>query len=150
MNVRFIKSNEKKDIVGELKTQFGIEDIPYLLIETGKEKIRGFSGSLSKDEIMKLGEEVKIEIVGVYLLKHEHDYRLSFDAALLFSEQIKSNILEINEEQFYKWIRGYDLETNALQGTYVVKYDGCFIGCGKSNGKILFNYVPKDRRVRRQ
>ena len=31
MNPIFIKSNEKRDIVAELKEQFGIEELGYLL-----------------------------------------------------------------------------------------------------------------------
>jgi len=151
MNVRFIKSNEKKEIISKLKEQYGIEELPYLLLETGKEKIRGYSGSLSKEELIKIGELANVEIIGLYLIKREHDLRLSFDAALALQNQVKHHVLEINDEQFYKWIRGYDLQLSQplAQGTYVIKYKSDFIGCGKSNGKIIFNYVPKDRRIKK-
>ncbi len=149
MNTHFIKSNEKRDIVEQLKEQFGIEELPYLLIESGKEKIRAFSGSLSKEEIIQIGGLVKVEIVGLYLLKKENDFRLSLDAATILKNQITKNILEINDEQFYKWIRGYDLQIEVPRGTYVLKYKNDFIGCGKSNEKTIFNYVPKDRRIKK-
>jgi NOL1/NOP2/fmu family ribosome biogenesis protein len=149
MNTHFIKSNEKREIVAQLKEQFGIESLPYLLIESGKEKIRAFSGSLSKEEILKIGELAKVEIIGLYLIKREHDLRLSLDATTILKNQINKNILELTEEQFQKWIRGHDLQLEAPQGTYVIKYKDDFIGCGKSNGKIIFNYVPKDRRIKK-
>ena len=57
----FIKSSEKNRIIEELNEQFGITNIPYLLIESGKEKIRAFSGSLSKEEIIKAGELAKVD-----------------------------------------------------------------------------------------
>lgn len=152
MNTHFIKSNEKRDIISQLNEQFGIERLPYLLIESGKERIRAFSGNLSKEEIMQIGSLVKVEIVGLYLIKKEHDLRLSLDATNVLRNQINKNILEINDEQFEKWIRGYDLQLSPapIQGTYVIKYKDDFIGCGKSNGKIIFNYVPKDRRIKKQ
>ena len=40
MKYKFIKSGEKKDIIEQLSV-LGISEIPYLLIESGKEKIRG-------------------------------------------------------------------------------------------------------------
>ena len=148
MNIRFIKSNEKKEIVKALNEQFGISELHYLLLEVGKEKMRAFSGSLSKDEIFSLSKIANIEIIGTYLLKKEHDFRLSFDACNILKKQITKNILKISEEQFQKWIRGHDLDIETQQGTYVIEYNGDFIGCGKSNGEKIFNYVPKDRRLK--
>ena len=149
MNLHFIKSNEKRKIIDQLGKQFGVEDFPHLLIESGKEKIRAFSGSLSKDEIAKLSQIANIELIGLYFIKREDYYRLSLDAIHLLKSQINKNIADISEEQFNKWIRGNDLELNLPAGIYIVRYKEDFIGCGKSNGAILFNYVPKDRRLRK-
>lgn len=148
MNIHFIKSNTKRKIVSELKEQFGIESLPYLLIESGKEKIRGFSGSLSKEEINELTRLANVELIGLYIIKKEHDLRLSLDATNILKNQITKNILELNDEQFKKWIRGKDIDMKTPNGTYVILYDGNFIGCGKSNGKTLFNYIPKNRRIK--
>lgn len=149
MTVRFIRSSEKRKIEEQLEEQFGITKLPYLLLETGKEKVRGFSGSLSKEEIMKLKDLTRIEILGIYLIKQEHDLRLSFDATQILKNQITKNILVVNDQEFYDWIRGKDLDKEMPQATYVIQYNGDFYGCGKSNGKKIFNYVPKDRRIRR-
>ncbi|MEK6893552.1 MAG: hypothetical protein AABX07_05090 [Nanoarchaeota archaeon] len=149
MNCRFIKTPEKRKIIAELNAQFGIEELPYLLLETGKEKLRAFSGNLSKEEILSLAEVANIEIIGAYLLKKEHDFRLSFDAAHLLKNKISKNILEINEEQAREWMRGNDLQIKAEKGTFVIKCKEDFLGCGKSNEEVLFNYVPKDRRRRK-
>lgn len=150
MRTRFIRSSEKKRIEEELKKEFGIDKLPYLLLETGKEKIRGFSGSLSKEEIARLVNIANVELLGLYLIKREHDLRLSMDAVTLLRDKIKKNVIELTDSQFYNWIRGRDLEIEAEQGkTYVIKYKSYFFGCGKSNGKILFNYLPKDRRIRK-
>lgn len=150
MTLRFVKSPEKHRIEEELEKQFGIDKLSYLLLEAGKDKMRAFSGSLSKEEIIRLSKLSNIEILGIYLLKKESDYRLSFDATHLLKEQITKNIVEISEEEYEKWIRGHDLEKPALNGTVVISYKGDFLGCGKSNGKIIYNYVPKDRRLKNQ
>jgi NOL1/NOP2/fmu family ribosome biogenesis protein len=149
MNIEFIKSNEKNEIIEKLNEQFGISELPYLLIWTGKEKIRAFSGSLSKDEIMELGKIARIELIGAYLIKDEGLYRLSFDAPLMLKEQISKNIADINDEQLAQWIRGNNLELVAPQGVVVIKHNNDFIGCGKSNGNTIFNYIPKDRRLKK-
>ena len=146
----FIKSSEKKDIIKELNEQFGISELPYLLIESGKEKIRAFSGSLSKEEIIEVGSMANVEGVGIYLLKKEDTgIRPSFDALMLLKEQINKNILDIDDKQLELWIRGKDLELNIPAGVYAIRNNNDFFGCGKSNGKILFNYVPKERRLKK-
>jgi len=144
----FIKSNEKREIVSELNEQFGITDIPYLLIQTGKEKIKAFSGSLSKEEIIDLSRTLRVEFVGLYLLKKEESFRLSFDATQILSGQLSKNIVDINEEQYNLWIRGYDLEIEAPRGTAIIRFNGDFFGCGKSSGNRIYNYVPKERRLK--
>lgn len=151
MNINFIKSREKKKMIEDLNREFGISDLPYLLIESGKEKIRGFSGSLSKEEIMQLGELANIELIGAYLIRQEDkdDIRLSFDACILLKNQISKNIISVSDEQFQEWIRGRDIDSNGIKGSAIVSYKGDFIGCGKSNGLKVFNYVPKDRRLRK-
>ena len=107
MNLRFIKTPEKRKIIEKLKEQFGIEELPYLLIESGKEKIRAFSGHLSKEELMKIKDLAYVEVIGLYLLKEENsEFRLSLDASLALSNQITKNIIEISDQQFEDWIRG--------------------------------------------
>ncbi|MEK6844396.1 MAG: hypothetical protein AABX83_03120 [Nanoarchaeota archaeon] len=151
MNIRFIRSSEKKRITANLNEQFGIEKLPYLLIESGKERIRGFSGSLSKDEIILIAQLTNVESIGIYLIKKEkeRDLRLSLDAAHLLKDQINKNIVEINESQLYDWLRGKDLEIQTEKGNIIIQYKGDLIGSGKSNGERIFNYVPKDRRLRK-
>jgi len=62
-----LKRAEKEKILAKLREQFGIEELNYLLIKQGKERIRAFSGSLSREELEKLGESVNIETLGTYL-----------------------------------------------------------------------------------
>ncbi len=149
MNIHFIKSKEKKKIVEKLQEKYGISELPYLLIKSGKEKTRAFSGNLNKEEIQKLSEIARIEVMGLYIIKEEHDLRLSLDATHLLKEQISKNIIEINEEQAMSWMKGQDLEIKVPRETVVIKYGDSFLGCGKSNGEKIFNYVPKDRRAKK-
>lgn len=152
MKHRFVKSSEKKQILKKLNEQFGIEKLDYLLIESGKQKFRGYTGTLSKEEISELDSLTNIETIGTYLIKEENDLRLSLDATHLLKNQITKNIIEIDDKQLDQWMRGFDieLEKEITPGVKVIKYKNDFIGCTKTNGKILFNYVPKERRIKGQ
>jgi hypothetical protein len=70
MKYKFIKSGEKKEIIEQLGV-LGISEIPYLLIESGKEKIRGYTGHLSKEEILEIGKLTRVEGIGLYILKRD-------------------------------------------------------------------------------
>lgn len=150
MEHKFVKSSEKKDILKELNEQFGITELPYLFIESGKEKIRAFSGSLSKEEIIEIGSMANVEGVGIYFLKKEvTGIRPSFEALNLLKGQITKNILDIDDKQLERWIRGHDLDLKVPEGVYAMRHNGDFFGCGKSNGNTIFNYVPKERRIKK-
>ncbi|MBU3913622.1 MAG: hypothetical protein KKB21_00130 [Nanoarchaeota archaeon] len=144
-----LKRAEKERILEKLKEQFGITNLPYLLVKQGREKIRAFSGSLSREELEKLGENVNVDTVGIYLLKEENELRLSHDGASLLQNQITKNILELSSEQADEWLRGHDLFINSeIRGLIVLKYKDLVIGCGKSSGERITNFVPKERRIR--
>jgi NOL1/NOP2/fmu family ribosome biogenesis protein len=150
MNHAFVKSAEKKQILKELNETFGIEELPYLFIESGKEKIRAFSGSLSKEEILGIARLTRVEGVGIYFLKKEiTGIRMSFEAVQLLKNQITKNILDLTDEQANSWIKGNDLAVKTPTGVYVMRNNGLLLGCGKSNGEVIFNYVPKERRLKK-
>jgi len=149
MNLHFVKSNEKKRLLAELKDKYGIDELRYLLMETGKEKVRGFSGSMTKEEIIELGQIANVEIIGLYLFKKEQGgLRLSLDGSGVLGEQISKNIFDIKNDELESWMRGNNLEINLTKGIFVVKSGYDFFGCGISDGKKLINFVPKERRIR--
>lgn len=145
-----LNRKERDRILEKLKEQFGIEKLNYLLIRQGREKLRAFSGSLSREELETLGENINIETLGIYLAKEENgEIRLSHDAASLLQNQITKNIIQVNDEQAKSWLRGQDLEINTrLSGPVAIKYKGLFIGCGKASLNRVTNFVPKERRVK--
>ena len=97
MKLHFLKSKEKRNLIEELEKIYGITELPYLLLETGKQKIRGFSGHLSKEEIVQLTRLTNVEIIGAYLInKKDEEARISFDAIQLFKEKITKNIIAVS------------------------------------------------------
>lgn len=147
MNLRYIKSSEKKKILTELEEHFGISELPYLLFEVGKQKVRGFSGDLSKDEINELSRVANIEILGLYLFSmRDNDIRLNFDALQLL--KISKSIIEISDSDLNSWLHGSDLEIESSPGVYLLQHGSDLVGCGKSNGSTLFNYLPRERQLK--
>jgi len=156
--LKFIFKKEKQEIIKKLN-YYGISEVPYLLVELGKEKIRGYSGSLSIEELNKLNKETGIEIIGLYLFhNYPSDIRISFDAVHALKPQITKNILEINDEQTKEFLEGKDIILsnqdkeklkNETRGFKIIKYKEDIIGTGKltQEGRIV-NYMPKERRLR--
>ncbi len=150
MRHRFIKSNERRKIAAELREIYGVPDLPYLLLEAGKQRIKAFSGHLSKEEILKLSSLTQVDTLGMYILSlRDNEPRLNFDAVSLLRDFVTKNIIPINEKQFQLWIRGYDLEFPNEYKTFVaLKYKNDLVGVGKSNGQKIFNYIPRERKVK--
>jgi len=148
-HLKFIRSKEKKKILSQLEELYGITSLPYQLLETGKKKIRAFSGSLTQDEMKTLSQIANIEIIGMYLISQkDNDPRINFDAIPLLKSQMSKSIYEISDSQFQEWIRGHDLKVKAPRGALVIKYNSDLIGVAKSNGEKIFNYTPKERTIR--
>ena len=149
MRSRFLPAGEKKQVMSDLENQFGIKKIPGILIESGKEKTRLFTGSLTREQLVELDKAVRIELIGLYAIKKEDTYRLSIDGSYVFEQQITKSIVELTEEESKQWMRGNDLQKEGPRGVVVMKFGRFFLGCGKSNGTLIYNYVPKNRRINR-
>lgn len=147
--MKFLNSKQKKAIQKELDEIYGIRELNYLLIEAGKKKIRGFSGNLSKEEIYELVNMANVEVIGMYLLsKRDEEIRLNFDSCPIFQDQIARETVKINKEQLDLWMRGQDLEIKTERGIAIIEYNNDLVGVGKSNTEKIFNYVPKERKLK--
>ena len=147
---------EEVSYLGDFKTNL-------LFLQTGIEKLRAFSGSMTNEEIMAFWRMFPIEGVGMYLGKLSIDKsgkkeaRLSLDALHYFKDQIKTNIVDLNEEQAKEWFFGKPVlltkeqieEYNGFRNFVAVRFGEDFIGTGKiSQDGMVQNFLPKERRVR--
>lgn len=155
MKPEFLNSQEKARILRKLEI-FGIKKVPFLLLKSGRDKIRAYSGNFRIEELQDLSEKIFVELIGVYFARFDgDDLRLSLDALHLLKEQITENIIEISSEQFEDYIRGKDIDLNDEQkklfgdkkGYFVLRFRDDFIGMTKVvNEKFIKNYLPKERR----
>jgi NOL1/NOP2/fmu family ribosome biogenesis protein len=157
----FIFKSDKEKILQKLE-YYGIKNLPFLLCYSGKEKIRGYSGNLSIQEIQELNDAVSIEIAGMYLFNYyeaNDELRLSFDAISALKSQITKNIIELDDKQSEEFMKGRDIMFNEQEkikfkdephGFKIIRQTstGDFLGTGKLSEARISNYMPKERRLR--
>lgn len=148
--IKILNKNEKAEIERKLNNQFGIKNIPGILLRKGREKLFLFSGSFNEGEIKELERAIVVERVGVYLAKIvDHEIRLSIEATQILQEQIKKNIFELDEKQTEEWMMGRELQIKTgKRGFLIMKYKDDFLGCGKASENKIGNFIPKMRRLK--
>lgn len=163
MKIQILDRTKKNKFVDELK-EFGIEKVSELLIRSGNEKIRAYSGNLSIDEIMSIYHITPVEAVGLYVGKDVVDksgvreVRPGIEGIYAWKSQITKRIIELDTGQEKEWFFGRNIKLNEKQikeigenkGFFAIKSEDSkdFIGVGKYNGiePTLFCFLPKERR----
>jgi len=162
MKIQILDKTKKKRFIEGIEG-LGIKKIPQLLIKAGNERVRAYSGNLSIDEIMALWRILPVEGIGLYVGKDFTDRngvretRLSVDGMHAWKNQINENILVLTPKQEEDWFHGKNIELNDNQkGNEFVAVKSAdakdFVGVGKigGDGKILFGFLPKERRRKSQ
>lgn len=165
MKIQIMDRAKKKKFVAGLG-DLGMKKIPELLVKSGKERIRAYSGDLSTEQIMEIWRLLPIEGVGLYVGKDMinrngvHEIRLSLDGMHLWKEQLTGRIFQLTKEQEEFWFKGAEIELTEEQigkisdGFVSVKsFSGDdFVGVGKigNKGLGLFSFLPKERRRKSQ
>lgn len=165
MKIQIMDRAKKKKLIAGLD-DMGMKKIPELLIRSGKERIRAYSGDLSTEQIMEIWRLFPIEGVGLYVGKDMinrngvHEIRLSLDGMHLWKEQLTERIFVLTEEQEEIWFKGDNVELTKEQAgkisdgfVSVKSFNNIdFVGMGKigNNGETLFGFLPKERRRKSQ
>ena len=154
MKIQILDKTKKKKFIEGI-SNFGVSKISELLIRTGSERVRAYSGNLSTDEIMGIWRILPIEGVGLYVGKDLIDrhgvreIRLSVDGLHTWQNQITKDIFVLSESQEEEWFKGKNIELDKIEkeGFVAVKSNDekDFVGMGKigGGGKILFNCLQK-------
>ncbi len=148
--IKILSKKEKQEIERKLNKQFGIKEIPGMLIKLGQDRIFFYSGNLKENEIRVIESEVPIERIGVYFARIMNDFpKLSLEATQILKEQINKNIFQLDETQLKDWMSGRDLNISTKEkGFLVMKYKDEVLGCGKSSENKISNFIPKMRRLK--
>ena len=163
MKITVMDRAKKKKFIAGL-TDLGMKKIPQMLVKSGQERVRAFTGDMNKDELYDFWRLLPIEGVGLYVGKDMlnrngvHEMRLSLDGMHIWKDQLTERVLELTPEQEEVWFKGVNIELTEDQigkipdGFVNVKSGGDLVGMGKigDSGKTLFGFLPKEQRRKSQ
>ena len=145
--LKILNSKEIKEIYGLIEKQWGAKlKLDYGFLKNNKNRIFVVNKDISKIDFSKL----RLNSVGMYFCEIDsRGIRLSIEGSQIVGPKAAKNIVELDEEETKKWLKGEDLEKECkgCSGFVILKNNKDFLGNGKyANGKLL-NYVGKSRRV---
>ena len=81
--------------------------------------------------------------------EEKNGFRLSLEGAQIIGPHAKKQVLELNEEQLKEWFNGQNLKTESIdKGFTLLKRKNDYVGCGFMSNGIVYNFIPKNRRLR--
>ena len=145
--LKILNNKEIKGILKLLDNQFGFkEKFDYVFLMSSKNKIYLVNKNIGEIDIEKL----RIDAIGLYFGELNHgELRLSIEGSQIIGKKASKNIVELDKKESELWSMGNDLDKEVdVSGFVILKHKKDFIGCGKYKEGKIFNYVPKERRLR--
>lgn len=143
---KVLDRDELAELKERLTKSYGIEEIPFTIIKSGKRKYR-----ISTKEAARIR---RAQIVGVYVMKETpFGLMLSIEGTQLLGPLAKKNVLELPKNMVQRWMRGEDIEISDInrdkieQGLVIIRSGDLFLGCGFYDGQRIRNLLPKARKV---
>ncbi len=147
--IEILNRKKRIEIEEKLAEDFFIElPLQHQFIQQARDKIRIFTGNLGAQDLIRLSKLLTIDAIGLYFsFMKEKEFRLSYDASILYGQSSKK-VIELNEKEAREWLKGQDLKNRwKKQGYFMIKYNKDIIGCCKATDEKLMNFVPKERRI---
>ena len=145
-NLKILNKKEIKQIMELAEKQWDCDiDLDYVFLQNNKNRIFIVNKDISKIDLSRL----RINSLGLYFGElNNAELRLSMEGSHIIGPHAKKNVLELNDEEAKRWMKGEDLDKETeLHGFVIVKHDNDFMGCGRVKEKKVFNYVSKVRRI---
>ena len=145
--LKILNNKEIKEILRLLYNQFGfIDKLDYVFLMNQRNKIYLVNRDIERLDI----DNLRIDALGLYFGEINHgSLRLSIEGSQIIGGRAKKNIVELSKEDAESWSMGNDIDKEFnVHGFIILKYKKDFIGCGRYKEGKIFNYVPKERRLR--
>ena len=146
-NLKILNNKEVKEILKLLDNQFGFkEKLNYVFLMNTKNKIYLVNKDIERIDI----DNLRIDAIGLYFGEVNHgSLRLSIEGSQMIGKGARKNIVELDKKYSELWSMGNDIDKEFnVHGFVILKHKKDFIGCGKYKEGRIFNYVPKERRLR--
>lgn len=145
--LKILNNKEIKEIYELIWKQWGAKiKLDYGFLKNNKNRIFIINKDISRIDMSKL----RLNSVGMYFCEIDaKGIRLSIEGSQIIGPKAAKNILEIDEEETKRWLKGEDLEKNCenCSGFVILKHKNDFFGTGKYSNERILNYVGKTRRV---
>ena len=145
--LKILNNKEVKGILRLLANQFGFNDrLDYVFLMNKKNKIYLVTKDIERIAL----DDLRIDALGLYFGEVNHgSLRLSIEGSQMIGKRARKNIVELDKEDAELWSMGNDIDKEFdVYGFVLLKHKKDFIGCGKYKIGKIFNYVPKERRLR--
>src|SRR3989344_48905 len=147
-SLKILNKKEVKGILNKIKEQHGIEnlDLNYVFLKNYEDKIFITNRDIERVDF----ERLKINNIGLYFCAIEHDeVRLTIEGSQIIGRSAKKNVVELNDEQTKKWLKGEDIEMETDSfGFVILRHDNDFLGTGRFKGNRIINFIPNERRIK--
>lgn len=143
INAQLMSQAERKKLQDKIKEIYGTI-IEGTLYKGSNERIY-----LGTEETRKVQlEKINAEGVGLYIGRNEPDgFRASIEGSQLLTNA--TNKHEITKEQALEWLKGEKIDTKTeKQGYHLITCEGDILGTGKISNNNIWNYTPKERRIK--
>ncbi len=148
--LQILNTRELKEIKKALTKQFNFKGkLPYVFLISPRNRLYIINKDLSRIDLNKLG--TKIDSLGLYFGEYKNTtIRLSMEGSILIAKHSSKNILELTDPEIKKWLKGEDLfkDLGKKSKFIILKHKKDILGCGRYKQERIFNYVPKERRMR--
>ncbi|RME52965.1 hypothetical protein D6783_03305, partial [Candidatus Woesearchaeota archaeon] len=144
-----LNNKERKELLTKISQQFGVP--PHTLanlnplLASKRGRIYLSTPALGKTNL----KELRISSIGLYIATKNKDgtLRLSIEGSQLIGPHATKNIVELSSKEWDSWLRGEDIEHKHPPGYVIITHGNDYGGCGKANGTLIKNFVPKQRRI---
>jgi len=147
--MRLITPVERKYLLQRIRAQYGPDKAfeELVLIKTGQGRIRAVTREAFEVACRLRG----VQQLGLYVAKIvKGDVVLSIEGSQLLDGKIMRNVVELGDEEAYKWMKAAPIpHSRGLESRYVVaKCGSLYLGSGRvsRDGKI-YPQVAKWRRI---
>jgi len=139
-----LDGEELEKLKKRLFDRYGITEIPYVILRSGKRKYRAATKEAAKIR--------KAQLVGIYVLKETpFGLMLSIEGTQLFGPLARKNVFEIPQGMVKRWMHGEDIEVGSKgelkRGLVIIRSGNLYLGSGLYDGQRIRNLLPKARKV---
>ena len=145
-NLKILNKKEIKNILELIKTHFGCElELDYAFLMNQKNRI-----FIANKELFDVDtKKIRINSIGLYFGElSNNELRLTIEGSQLIGPKSTKNVVELNDSEMRKWLKGEDLEKEVGEkGFVILKHGDDYLGSGRVKDDKILNYVPKTRRL---